>query len=83
MTEGNHVAAHPDVVRMQEQMRAQERTLERIEISMTRNHRSLIKQLDNYVTKEIFEPVRLVVFGLVGLTLLSVGTGVIALLLRA
>lgn len=82
MTDGNSVAAHPSIVRMQEQLKDQERTLERIELLIGANHKTLIRELTNYVRAEIFEPVRLVVFGLVGMTLVAVLTGVIALVLK-
>lgn len=44
--------------------------------------RNLRDELRNYVRLEVFEPVRLIVFGLVGMTMAAVTTGVIALVVQ-
>ncbi len=83
MTDGNSVSRHPAIVRVEERLKNQGQTLERLEqLIKDENAETRLELETHYVRSEIFEPVRLVVYGLVGMTLMGVLTAVIALVLR-
>ena len=83
MTDGNGVGNHPQMIRMEEQLKGVKADILDLKTLVRDESRSIQAELERYVRTEVFEPVRILVYGLVGLVLSGVVTGVIALVVRS